>query len=184
MDPKVAYWTGALVNMVAIVALALRGIAHARGGDVTRHRRFMRAAALLVAAFLVSYVLKLGLLGREALELWSPRAIWVLRFHETCVLVMVAAGGFALLRAWRLRATRLVTRNPDDPAAGPALVLAHRRAGRVAAIAAVLGALSAALVLAGMYARSGAIDAPDLALRAAPMGVPSVAWEDPDGGRR
>jgi len=168
MDAKLVYWTGALVNMAVIVALAGHGVRLARRGDVAGHRRAMLVASGLVLAFVASYALKLAFLGREAVETWSPAAIWVLRFHETCVLFMILGGAFALARAWRLRRTRLVTRDPEDPRPAPALLRAHRRAGRVAVGAALLGVLSACLVLAGMYARSGAVDGPALAAHEGP----------------
>ena len=92
MDPKVLFWTGALVNMALIVTLALFGVRARRRGDIAQHRRLMLSGAGLVGFFLTSYVFKLTFLGREDMSLWSPYAVWVLRFHETCVLVMLVAG--------------------------------------------------------------------------------------------
>jgi uncharacterized membrane protein YozB (DUF420 family) len=163
LDPKVLYWTGAFVNLVVIAALAVRGVRLARAGDYARHARSMRAAAILVGAFLLSYTLKLAVLGREEPGTWGVSAVWILRVHELCVLVMLLGGIGALVLSRRLRGTVLFTRAAGDPAAPPALAKRHRVFGRSAVIGALLGAASAALVLTGMYARARWIDVPALA---------------------
>ena len=93
MDPKLLFWTGALANMVVIVALAAAAVRARRRGDIRRHRRGMLAAAALVGLFLLSYALKLVWLGREEIERWSVTDVWILRIHELCVLAMLFAGG-------------------------------------------------------------------------------------------
>jgi uncharacterized membrane protein YozB (DUF420 family) len=172
MDAKVLYWSAALLNMVVIAALATYGVRCAKRGELARHARFMRAAALLVGLFLVSYVLKLAFLGRETLGVWSPTALWALRFHELCVLTMLLGGGTALALGRRLRTSRSFTRVPADPPAPAPLLRRHRLAGRTALVGAILGAASAALVLGGMYARAGFFEAPALARAEAPDSAP------------
>jgi hypothetical protein len=54
----------------------------------------------------------------------------------------------------RLRKTRLVTRDADDPAPDPRDIRIHRLAGRVAVAGAALGCVLAVGVLAGMYVRA------------------------------
>jgi hypothetical protein len=103
----------------------------------------MLSAAGLVLLFLVAYGLKVASLGREQLELWAPHYVWALRFHELCILGMVIGGGRAL---WLGERTGF---------RDAARARAHRRAGRTAAVSAVLGVLSAGYVLVGMYQRSG-----------------------------
>jgi uncharacterized membrane protein YozB (DUF420 family) len=142
-DPKVVFWTAALVNMGLAVALALAGVARVRRGEIAAHRRFMLSAAALVGLFLVAYVAKLAFLGREQLSLWDPRYVWTLRFHEACVLTMVIAG---------VRAVRLGEIGGFRDAERARV---HRRAGRIALISAALGVLTASYVLYGMYERSG-----------------------------
>jgi uncharacterized membrane protein YozB (DUF420 family) len=163
LDPKVLYWTGAFANLVVIAVLAVQGVRLAKAGEYARHARAMRAAAVLVGAFLLSYVLKLAFLGREEPGTWGRNAVWILRFHELCVLVMLVGGAVALALSRRLRGTKLFTRAATDPAAPPALSRRHRFAGRSAVIGALLGATTAALVLTGMYARARWVDAPALA---------------------
>ena len=155
MDPKLFFWTGALVNMAVIVGLAFAGVHARRHADIPQHRRLMLSCAGLVGFFLLSYVFKLVFLGREDMSVWSPYAVWVLRFHETCVLLMLLAGFFAARRGVALAGTRNVTLDPADPVASPERARGHRNAGMLAVVAAVLGLLSAAVVLFDMYQRAG-----------------------------
>jgi len=154
MDAKVVFWTGAWLNFSLLFALALLAMRRIKAGDAATHRRYMIAASALVLFFLLSYVVKLMLLGREDMSVWSRRDVNVLRFHETCVLVMVAAGGVALWLGRRMRGTRNVSRDRNDPVAGSGLARTHRIAGRSAVIAAALGWLSALFVLVGMFQRT------------------------------
>ena len=78
---------------------------------------------------------------------------WTLRFHELCVLLMLAGGALAYNRARSMKATRNVTRSPDDALAPASTLRIHRRAGWAGVVGSVLGLLSAAVVLAGMYQR-------------------------------
>ncbi|MFQ5513163.1 MAG: DUF420 domain-containing protein [Myxococcota bacterium] len=151
MDPKLAYWVCAWLNMAVAVSSALRGVQLARRGEIVAHRRHMLFFATLVALFLLSYPVKLLLLGSEELELWGVFHVSVLRFHELCVLVMLLAGLRAGGLAWRLGLLRGVS----PKTVNPKRLAAHRRAGRVAVAAAVIGLLSASFVLAGMIQRAG-----------------------------
>ena len=142
VDPKLAFWTAAFANMLAIVAVATVGVRRARRREIAGHRRLMLVAASLVGLFLLSYVAKVGVLGREQLSLWEPRYVWTLRFHETCVAVMVIAG---------VRAIWLGAREGFRDAAR---ARAHRIAGRTAVVSALLGVASAGYVLLGMFGRA------------------------------
>ncbi len=146
MDPKLLYWTGALINMWAVAALALAGVARIRARDVAGHHRRMLGAAALVLLFVLSYAVKLAQLGREDLPSWEPWAVTLLRIHELFVFIMLLAGGRAGLLARKLRHVKL----PDGQGGDP-LRVAHRRAGKLAIGAALFGALTASGVLTGMY---------------------------------
>jgi len=50
-EPKLVYWTAALANMIAIVAIAAFGVARARRRDIAGHRRLMLTATALVAVY-------------------------------------------------------------------------------------------------------------------------------------
>jgi uncharacterized membrane protein YozB (DUF420 family) len=152
MDPKLAFWCAALANLGLILVFAALAVRAVRRGDVRAHRRRMLTAAALVGLFLVSYLVKVAVLGREDRSLWSAFDRAVLYVHETCVAAMLGGGIFAGIRAWRFRA-RL----------GPALALPreslpgrvpHRRAGWIALVGAALAFVTAGGVLAGMFARA------------------------------
>jgi predicted small integral membrane protein len=153
MDAKFLFWCGALTNMAVMFGLMCNGVRQIRRGNVQAHKRSMIGATTLVFLFLLAYAFKATLLGKEDFSLWSQAHVWNLRFHETCVLVMLLAGGFAMLRARRLRETRNVTKERGDPMAPESLVRSHTRAGWTAVSSATLGLLTAAIILAGMYGR-------------------------------
>jgi uncharacterized membrane protein YozB (DUF420 family) len=152
LDAKLLYWTGALLNLGVILACVGVGVRRVRRDDVAGHRRLMLAAAVLVGLFFASYALKLAWLGREDRSLWTGLDYVVLYVHELCVAAMLLGGALAGFRAWRFR-DRLGPgfERPEGALPGAAL---HRAAGRVAAIGAALGFLTAAGVLAGMFARA------------------------------
>jgi len=156
MDPKLLFWTAALADLGAVCVIALFGVRRARRAEIARHRRAMKVASLLVLGFLVSYLLKVPLLGREDMSVWSVRDVWVLRIHELFVLQMLGGGAIAWIQSRRLIGTRLVSLDPADPIPDPRSVRIHRLAGRTAVIGALLAFLSAIGVLAGMFGRAQA----------------------------
>jgi uncharacterized membrane protein YozB (DUF420 family) len=153
MTASVLFWTGAMINLIFIAGLVVSGVRQVRGGEIARHRRSMLTAGALVVGFLLAYVGKVILLGKEDLSVWSRTDVNILRFHETCVTLMLLAGVVALIRAMRMRGTRIVTRNPEDPQAPEGVVRFHRWAGRIALVGCFFGLLSAGFVLAGMFSR-------------------------------
>ena len=154
MDPKLFFWTLALADLGALCAVALFGIRYARRGEIARHKRAMKIATLLVIVFLLSYLLKLQLLGREDMSVWSQLDVWILRIHELFVMQMLIAGSVAWIQARKLAATRLVTHDPNDPVPNSETVRIHRLAGRTAVVGAVLAFLMAIGVLERMYGRA------------------------------
>src|SRR5262245_58626325 len=65
VDPKLVYWTAAWLNMALIVGLGVTGLLQISRRRFETHRRLMLTAAWLVAAFVLSYAVKLYALGRE-----------------------------------------------------------------------------------------------------------------------
>ncbi|MFQ5417465.1 MAG: DUF420 domain-containing protein [Myxococcota bacterium] len=153
MDAKLAFWTWALANFVAVVVLGLDGVRHIRAGRVHAHRRRMLTAAGFVGLFLVSYLSKVAFVGREDRSQWSDASLVTLYVHETCVAVMLLAACVAWLRTRRFG--KLQDGVPPSPEAREPDRRVHRRAGRVALVAGGLALLTAAGVLAGMYGRAG-----------------------------
>jgi uncharacterized membrane protein YozB (DUF420 family) len=157
LDPKLAYWTAAWLNMALIVGLALAGLRQVSRKDYAAHRRLMLSAAWLLVGFVVSYAVKLYALGREALETWERSYVHVLRVHELCIAILVGAGALALWKALQLGLP--VDGTSDDGRIRPAPetlfrgIRLHRRAGFLAIGSASFGLLTAAYVLYGMWAR-------------------------------
>jgi uncharacterized membrane protein YozB (DUF420 family) len=154
VEPKLWFWTLALVNMAAVVALATRGVRAIRAGEIAKHRRSMSAAGWLVVAFLGSYLLKRFALGPEDLALWSQTARINLWVHESFVAAMLLAGAAALVLGRRIARTRRVTGRDADPAPSPDQLRRHRRLGWSAVLASALGFVTACGILAGMFART------------------------------
>lgn len=154
MDPKLVYWTWAVANFVAVVVLALMGVAQIRRGNVLAHRRRMLGSASLVGLFVGSYVVKLFVLGREDRSVWSATSLAVLYAHELCIAAMLIAGGYAAYRAWRFFPG--MGPNPSLETSNSKLRerVQHRRAGWTAVVASALGCALAFGVLFGMYARA------------------------------
>jgi len=155
MDPKLAFWSAALLVLASVVGLAAMGIRRVRRGDVRGHRRCMIACVLLVMVFLAAFAAKSSLLGREDLAQWSRPALLNLWIHETFVTAMLLGGAAACALGFRLGRTRHVTGSAQDAPASPALLRWHRRAGWTAVVCSGCGLATAALILAGMLARSG-----------------------------
>lgn len=105
------------------VSCGLAGARAARKGQLALHRRWMNRAAALMVLFLAAYAIKALWLGREALQLWSPWAVWLLRIHETFIALML---GFAV----RARLLAEAAQRGESPASRNA----HRLSGRLAVL--------------------------------------------------
>ena len=154
MNPGLYFWTAALVNLAIVCATAILGVRCARRGEIARHRQAMTIASWLVVAFLLSYGLKILVIGREDMSVWSSFDVWLLRVHELFVVSMLVAGSAAWIQSRKLVGTRIVTRDPKDPEPDPKALRWHRRAGWSALLAAILGFVLAIGVLAGMFQRA------------------------------
>ena len=154
MTAHLGFWSLALANLFVIAVLFVRGVGLARRRDFARHRFCMTLGMGLIGLFLLAYVGKLFVLGREDLSTWSDAAVALLRFHELCVGAMLVFGGAALLLGRRLAKTRLFSGDSNDPAPSPGLLRWHRAAGWTAVVGAFLGFVTATFVLAGMFGRA------------------------------
>ncbi|HEY5656970.1 MAG TPA: DUF420 domain-containing protein [Myxococcota bacterium] len=149
MDPKLVYWTLAFANLGVIAACLWVAVRRVRRRDVRGHRRMMLTASALVGLFLLSYVLKVILLGREDLARWTPLERALLYGHELCVATALVSGCAAGICAWRFR-----RRLAGDAQRSLRTRRAHRRAGRAAVVSCLLSLATAACILITMYARA------------------------------
>lgn len=148
MSLNFLYWASALAILGAAMVCGLFAWRAIRGGRRGDHAKLMNTAVVLVLAFLLSYPLKLIFLGRENLQQWSGADVTVLRIHETFVFFMLVTGAAARLLARRLRNDRLAR-------ASQRIVSWHRWCGRSAVVFSVLGFVTAAMILLGMFHRLG-----------------------------
>ena len=154
MNPKLVYWTIALANLAVIVACGARGVRAVRRGEIRTHRRMMLVSAALVALFLISYLVKVSVLGHEDKSAWTRLDYAILYLHETSIAGMLVAGGVALYRALRFQAKlRPGWSIPPGADALPGRDQ-HRRAGAVAKWSGALAFLTAIGVWAGMLLRA------------------------------
>jgi uncharacterized membrane protein YozB (DUF420 family) len=154
MDPKLLFWTAAIVDLGTVCLFAMLGVRYARRGEMARHKQSMKIASLLVVTFLVFYLLKVQLLGREDMSAWTSLDIWVLRIHELFVLQMLSGGTVAWILGRKLLVTRLFTHDPQDPLPDPRTRRIHRIAGRTGVIGSILAFVLALGILAGMVQRA------------------------------
>ncbi len=145
MDIRLAFWALSLALLGASTGSTFAGWRYIRQGRVERHRRAMNLGAAFIGLFLVLYLLKLTLLGREDLAAWSSQSLLLLRVHETFIAIMFVATSAARWLSRRLR-------RPDPP---ERLRRQHRLWGRLGAGASCLGFLTAAVLFLGMVQRAG-----------------------------
>ncbi len=145
---KVAYWAFAWALLAAAAVSGSLGWRAIRQEKLERHARLMNQAVILIVLFLVSYPIKLALLGREDLGTWSEAARVMLRSHEAAVAVMLIAGGLA---RWLARRFGKAGRNLADASMSDRS--RHRRLGRAALVMSFVGLGTAAAVLVGMILR-------------------------------
>jgi len=113
----------------------------------------MRASVALVGLFLISYVSKVLLIGREDRASWTDASIWILYVHECCIALMIIAAGVGLLRTRRFGELR--DGDVRAPEARDQDRRVHRIVGRVAVVAGIVALLTSGGVLVGMFERAG-----------------------------
>lgn len=139
MSGVMVMWSLALACAGAGFVSAATGLWLARRKRIAAHRRMMLLAGALVGLFVVVYLAKVILFGREPKAEWTDVELVVLRVHEVLVAVFLIAGARA---AWLSR--RLTV----DPAGGPEEARDrrhHRLAGRIAVGAYGLAMITAVL---------------------------------------
>lgn len=136
MTANLVFWLLALILLAAVAALGWRGRQLARRGEYARHGRYLQAAAWLVVVFLVAYLTKVALLGKEMRDCWPAFGRPVLWVHETAIALMLVAGGVALA----LR----------GPTAGTQGARRHRISGVIAVVASVAGLVTGVVLFGAM----------------------------------
>ena len=146
MNYNLAFWLYAYVLMMVVVYVAFKGVGHIKRGEQEAHMKKMVFACNILIFFVVSYVVKILVLGREDKVGWQTMDLVVLYVHETCIFIMLLAGTYARIQAARFK-DRPVS---EIPAAARKK---HARSGKVAITAATLALFTASFVLYGMWRR-------------------------------
>jgi uncharacterized membrane protein YozB (DUF420 family) len=128
MDGKTILWYGVLVSITGAYLVALAGVRSARHHDVAYHSRLMIRACTIVGIWLVAYVLKQLLFGRERFggtetEYWSLY-VPVFSTHMLLAVATIGVGAYNLYTGL----TQLRYGSVGAMAAGMSL---HRRLGKL-----------------------------------------------------
>ena len=129
MEMKTLLWYGALGSVTLAYVIALAGVRSAQTHDVTHHSRRMTIACTIVGIWLVAYVTKQLLFGRERFggtesQFWTLYAP-VFSAHMLLATATIGLGAYNLY----MGLTRL--RQGTGMGAMIACVSLHRRLGRV-----------------------------------------------------
>jgi len=129
MDTKTILWYGVLGSVTAAYLVAMAGVRSAKHGDVPRHSHRMITACLIVGIWLVAYVSKQALFGRE--RFGGPEAdYW--RFYVPLFSVhMLMAVTTIGLGAYNLYIGLTKLRQGTGVGAMAAGVSRHRRMGKI-----------------------------------------------------
>lgn len=100
MDIKTGLWYGVLISLTAAYLVAMAGVRSARQHEVSHHSRRMIVACTIVGIWLVAYVLKQVLFGRERFG-GTDRQYWTLyvplfSVHMALAVTTIGLGGYNL----------------------------------------------------------------------------------------
>jgi len=128
MDMKTIVWYGVLVSITTAYLVALVGARSARHHEVPAHARHMIRAGTVVGIWLVAYVMKQLLFGREQFggtqnEYWQVY-VPVLLIHMSLAATTIGLGAYNLYQGL----TRLRYGSVGAMVAGMSL---HRRLGKL-----------------------------------------------------
>jgi len=151
MTANLAYWLFAYVLMSVTLVIAFRGVVHARARRFEAHMKAMVLACNILLFFVLTYVLKVFVLGREDKTDWTMLDLVILRVHESFIAIMLITGTRA-----RLLARKLKGRLDNPLEADRAIRRSHALAGKIALGAAVCALGTATGVLWVLFRLQGA----------------------------
>ncbi len=105
MDLKTIWWYGVLVGITGAYLTAMAGVWSAKRHDVSRHSRLMVAACTVVGLWLVAYVTKQILFGRDSFG-GTPDQYWrwyvpLLVTHTALAAATIGLGSYNLYTGLR-----------------------------------------------------------------------------------
>jgi len=150
MSANLTYWLFAFVLMTTAVLIACRGIVHVRAGRLVSHMKHLNLACNLLIFFVVTYVGKVFVLGREVKTDWSFLDLFILRTHETFIAIMLITGIWARVLAGKYR-----DRLEQPTEADLTLRRKHKLLGKLAVTSAVCALFTAMAVLWVLFKHQG-----------------------------
>ena len=128
MDLKAILWYGVLASITGAYVVAMAGVRAAKAHDVPHHSRRMIIACTIVGIWLIAYVTKQLLFGRERFG-GTPSQYWALyaplfSLHMILAITTIGLGGYNLYMGLH----RLRYGSVGAMAAGVSL---HRRLGKL-----------------------------------------------------
>ncbi len=128
MDLKTVLWYGVLANVTVGYFVAMAGVKAARRHDVPHHSRRMIIACTIIGIWLVAYVAKQALFGRERFG-GTPQQYWtyyvpLFTAHMALAVTTIGLGAYNLY----MGLNRLRYGSVGAMAAGMSL---HRRLGKL-----------------------------------------------------
>ncbi len=128
MDTKTMLWYGVLGSVTLAYLIAMAGVRSAKRHDVSHHSTYMIRACTIVGIWLIAYVSKQLLFGREhfggTTEQYWRYYLPVFSVHMLLAVTTIGLGGFNLYKGL----TRLRYGSVGAMAAGMTL---HRRLGKL-----------------------------------------------------
>ncbi|MBO1318342.1 DUF420 domain-containing protein [Acanthopleuribacter pedis] len=144
------FWGYAYLLTTTAVFFAILGWRNIIAGDIQAHKQKMGAAINLILFFVVSYVVKVIVLGREDKTNWTPFYLYTLYIHETFIALMLLTGGWARWLAHTFR-TSLTGDSVSDVHQKQRRL--HGKLGRACIASALCGLFTATIILWGMANR-------------------------------
>ena len=152
MTANLAYWLFAYALMTVTLVIGVRGVIHVRAGRFEAHRKAMVLACNILLFFVLTYVLKVVILGREDKTDWTTLDLVILRVHESFIGIMLIAGTWS-----RLLARKYKDRLDNPTEADLPIRRRHALAGKIALAAAFCALGTATGVLWVLFRLQGLV---------------------------
>lgn len=150
MTYNLYFWLYAYLLTMIAIGFALNGYKHIRRGNIAAHRKAMNRAIGLILFFVLSYIFKVILLGREDKSDWSNFYRLVLYVHESFIFLMLVSGTYARVLASRFKHSLTAeVISPIDRERRRR----HARLGKIAIFSTCCALITAVAILYGMFQR-------------------------------
>lgn len=144
------FWVYAYILTLSAIIFAIRGWRSVKNKDYATHQSMMGVAINLILFFVVSYVVKVLVLGREDRTNWSNFYLYTLYIHETFIALMLVTGAWARRLAYLFKASIGADQLSEVQQAQRKR---HAQLGKACILSALCGLFTATIILVGMASR-------------------------------